>query len=187
MAVAEGFHRAWPSIRDSNFSTLITCIILFWFGNTFGAAMVKGFAITLAIGVLVSWFSAITVTRTFLTQLVNNGIMKGLTLYGGNMINIISKRYWFFLISALIIVPGLVSLIAKPHLNLGTDFQSGTAMTLQFDTDIQESALREALTTAGYQEATIQYSPSSKRIFCQYSCNYHRRVGSIGKRSSSVF
>jgi preprotein translocase subunit SecF len=81
------------------------------------------------------------------------------------MINIISKRYWFFLISALIIVPGLVSLIAKPHLNLGTDFQSGTAMTLQFDTDIQESALREALTTAGYQEATIQYSPSSKEYF----------------------
>ena len=82
MAVAEGFHRAWPSIRDSNFSTLITCIILFWFGNSFGAATVKGFAITLAIGVLVSLFSAITVTRTFLTQMVNNGIMKGLTLYG---------------------------------------------------------------------------------------------------------
>jgi preprotein translocase subunit SecD len=82
MAVAEGFHRAWPSIRDSNFSTLITCVILFWFGNTFGAATVKGFAITLAIGVLVSLFSAITVTRTFLTQLVNNGLMKGLTLYG---------------------------------------------------------------------------------------------------------
>jgi preprotein translocase subunit SecD len=82
MAVAEGFHRAWPSIRDSNFSTLITCVILFWFGNSFGAATVKGFAITLAIGVLVSLFSAITVTRTFLTQLVNNGIMKGITLYG---------------------------------------------------------------------------------------------------------
>jgi preprotein translocase subunit SecD len=82
MAVAEGFHRAWPSIRDSNFSTLITCVILFWFGNSFGAATVKGFAITLAIGVLVSLFSAITVTRTFLTQMVNNGIMKGITLYG---------------------------------------------------------------------------------------------------------
>ena len=82
MAVTEGFHRAWPSIRDSNFSTLITCVILFWFGNSFGAATVKGFAITLAIGVLVSLFSAITVTRTFLTQMVNNGIMKGLTLYG---------------------------------------------------------------------------------------------------------
>ena len=83
MAVQEGFHRAWPSIRDSNVSTLITCVILYWFGGTFGAFMVKGFAITLALGVIVSLFSAITVTRTFLTQMVNNGMMKTLTLYGG--------------------------------------------------------------------------------------------------------
>ena len=82
MAVQEGFHRAWPSIRDSNFSTLITCVILYWFGGTFGAFMVKGFAVTLALGVLISLFSAITVTRTFLTQMVNNGMMTHLTLYG---------------------------------------------------------------------------------------------------------
>ena len=83
MAVQEGFHRAWPSIRDSNFSTLITCVILYWFGGTFGAFMVKGFAVTLALGVLISLFSAITVTRTFLTQMVNNGMLTHLTLYGG--------------------------------------------------------------------------------------------------------
>ena len=82
MAVQEGFHRAWPSIRDSNISTFITCIILYWFGNTFGAFMVKGFAVTLFLGVAISLFSAITITRTFLTQLVNNGMMKTLTLYG---------------------------------------------------------------------------------------------------------
>ena len=78
MAVQEGFHRAWPSIRDSNMSTFITCIILYWFGNTFGAFMVKGFALTLFLGVAISLFSAITITRTFLTQLVNNGMMKNL-------------------------------------------------------------------------------------------------------------
>ena len=61
-----GFGRAWPSIRDSNLSTLITCVILFWFGSTFGASIVKGFALTLAIGVLVSMFTAIVVTRTLL-------------------------------------------------------------------------------------------------------------------------
>lgn len=65
-AVRIGFRRAWPSIRDSNASTLITCAILFWFGATFGASIVKGFAITLAIGVMVSLFTAVTVTRTFL-------------------------------------------------------------------------------------------------------------------------
>jgi preprotein translocase subunit SecD len=61
-----GWKNAWPSIRDSNFSTLITCGILYWFGNTFGASIVKGFALTLAIGVMVSMFTAIVVTRTFL-------------------------------------------------------------------------------------------------------------------------
>jgi preprotein translocase subunit SecD len=65
-AVDTGFARAWTSIRDSNISTLITCAILVWFGGTFGASIVKGFAITLAIGVLVSMFTAIVVTRNLL-------------------------------------------------------------------------------------------------------------------------
>jgi preprotein translocase subunit SecD len=65
-ALEDGFSRAWSSIRDSNISTLITCAILYWFGNQFNEAAIKGFAITLAIGVLVSLFSAITVTRTFM-------------------------------------------------------------------------------------------------------------------------
>jgi preprotein translocase subunit SecD len=65
-AIDLGWKRAWPSIRDSNFSTLITCVILFWFGSAFGASVVKGFALTLALGVGVSLFTAIIVTRTFL-------------------------------------------------------------------------------------------------------------------------
>jgi preprotein translocase subunit SecD len=65
-AIDIAWSRAWPSIRDSNSATLITCLILFMFGNTFGASMVKGFAVTLALGVGVSLFTAIIVTRTFL-------------------------------------------------------------------------------------------------------------------------
>jgi len=61
-----GFNRAWPAIRDGNVSTLITCVILFWFADTLGASIVQGFAATLAIGVLISMFSAITISRTFL-------------------------------------------------------------------------------------------------------------------------
>lgn len=61
-----GFKRAWSSIRDSNISTLITCIILY----NFGQPIIKGFAVTLAIGVLVSMFTAITVSRTFLQMLI---------------------------------------------------------------------------------------------------------------------
>jgi protein-export membrane protein SecD len=64
-AIQAGFDRAWTSIRDSNISTIITCAILFYFGSTFGASMVKGFALTLIIGVLTSMFTAVTITRTF--------------------------------------------------------------------------------------------------------------------------
>jgi protein-export membrane protein SecD len=76
-SIEAGFDRAWTSIRDSNISTLIICAILYWLGSGFdilglelvGAPAVKGFAITLAIGVLISMFTAVTVTRTFLRLL----------------------------------------------------------------------------------------------------------------------
>ena len=68
-AVNIGFNRAWTAIRDGNVSTLITCAILFWFADTLGASIVQVFAITLAIGVAVSMFSAITVSRTLLRVL----------------------------------------------------------------------------------------------------------------------
>jgi protein-export membrane protein SecD len=65
-ALSTGFDRAWTSIWDSQASTLIICAILYVFGSNFGAGIVKGFAITLAIGTVLNLFTAITVTRTFM-------------------------------------------------------------------------------------------------------------------------
>lgn len=70
-AVDLGWTRAWSSIRDSNLATIITSVILFWFGSTFGATIVKGFALTLALGVGISLFTAIVVTRTLLNLVLN--------------------------------------------------------------------------------------------------------------------
>jgi protein-export membrane protein SecD len=69
-AVEAGFDRAWQSIRDSNFSTILICLVLFFFGQTPGASLVAGFAVTLAIGLVVNLFTAVIVTRTFLSLLV---------------------------------------------------------------------------------------------------------------------
>jgi preprotein translocase subunit SecD len=69
-AVDIAWKRAWPSIRDSNIATLITCGILFWFGSAFGATIVKGFSLTLAIGVVISLFTALVITRTFLNLVI---------------------------------------------------------------------------------------------------------------------
>ena len=66
MSINIGFDRAWPAIRDGNVSTLITCAILFWFADQLGASIVQGFAATLAIGVGISMFTAITVSRSLL-------------------------------------------------------------------------------------------------------------------------
>jgi preprotein translocase subunit SecD len=62
----QAWTRAWPSIRDSNIAALITAGILYWFGSTFGATIVKGFSLTLALGILISLFSSLYITRTLL-------------------------------------------------------------------------------------------------------------------------
>ncbi len=79
-AVDAGFNRAWLAIRDSNVTTFIACIVLYWFGDTFGAFMVKGFALTLFIGVALSMFTAITVSRLFLS--ITAKAVKNTWLYG---------------------------------------------------------------------------------------------------------
>ena len=65
-AFDQAWTRAWPSIRDSNIAALITSGILYWFGSTFGATIVKGFSLTLALGIGISLFSSLYITRTFL-------------------------------------------------------------------------------------------------------------------------
>ena len=77
-SVEDGFNRAWLSVRDSNFSSLITTLILGYFGSS----IIRGFAITLALGIIVSMFTAITVTRTFLRLLVGHNILVHHGLYG---------------------------------------------------------------------------------------------------------
>lgn len=69
-AIEAGFDRAWTSIRDSNISTIIITIILYFFGNAFGASAVQGFAITLGMGLIINLFTAVIVTRTLLHTIV---------------------------------------------------------------------------------------------------------------------
>jgi preprotein translocase subunit SecD len=76
-ALEEGFRRAWLSIRDSNVSSLLTAFILMWFGTS----LIKGFAVTLAIGIVVSMFTALTVTRTLMRLMVSSWMEKHLWLF----------------------------------------------------------------------------------------------------------
>jgi len=72
VSVTEAFARAWPSVRDSNISTLLTCLVLFWFGTS----VIKGFALTLSVGIVVSLFSAMFITRLFLKMVGESSATK---------------------------------------------------------------------------------------------------------------
>ncbi len=80
-AMDVGFNRAWPAIRDGNVSTLITCVVLLWFGNRLGGGLVNGFALTLLVGVLVSMFTAVLVSRNLLQALQATGLGRAASLF----------------------------------------------------------------------------------------------------------
>ena len=167
-AIEHGFDRAWSSIRDSNASTLITCGILWWFGDRFNAQQVEGFAITLAIGVVISMFSAIVVTRTLLRMLVGTGVNRYPWLFAAEqrapgaggvrrfLPDFVGRRWFYFGLSALILVPGLLSLAVPPALKGGIEFESGATFTIDFvREDISVSAVEEVLEDLGY-DARVQ-------------------------------
>ena len=82
VAVETGFNRAWPAIRDSNITTIIACVILYWIGSALAEPRMMGFALTLGIGVALSMFSAIIITRTFIRLLVGTNVADNLPLFG---------------------------------------------------------------------------------------------------------
>ena len=174
LALELGFNRAWPSIRDSAISTLITSLILFWFGSNFGASVVKGFAVTLALGVITNIFTAVTVTRTLLRfmlgltgeSLKSNALLMGFSLqkaegkkapgWTTGLFNIVDKRKWYYIFSAIIIAAGLAAMggaaarFGSP-LKLSIDFTGGSLMELQFQEPVQPETVRQVFTDFTYQ------------------------------------
>ncbi len=180
VAIEAGFNRAWVAIRDSNVSTLITCAILWWFGDKLGTPLVTGFAITLAIGIVTSMFSAMFVTRSFLRFFVGSWAQEKPGVFGvpktladtpqdptpGRRINVVNRRFWYFAISGAVILPGIVSLIFPPAFNTGIEFSSGSTIEVRFinpaDRDrltggeVTVTAVRQELEELGHGDAIVQ-------------------------------
>jgi protein-export membrane protein SecD/preprotein translocase SecF subunit len=175
-AIEHGFSRAWSSIRDSNVSTLITCAILWVFGDQLGAALVKGFALTLAIGVGVSMFSSIWVTRTFLRLLIGTPLARHWELFGVErpemrdgvpvrppprrlpaLLNLVGNRRFYYVLSVAVMVPGIISLLIPPALQPGIEFTSGTTATYRFlGTAPSQQAVRDFFADQGFSDARVQ-------------------------------
>lgn len=144
-SIREGFDRAWDSIRDSNFSSLITCGILFFFGSS----IIRGFALNLALGILISMFSAIMLTRTILLFTANTKLSENLWLWGKakekkqRQFQFIKHTKPFFIFSgALMTVLLILSLTFG--LKLGLDFTGGTMLEVK-GTEMTAPAITETL------------------------------------------
>jgi len=146
-AVEAGFNRAWSSIRDSNYSSLITCAILFYLGSS----IIKGFAFNLAAGIIVSMFTAITITKTFLKAFIGTKLGQKLWLFGvkenapeKQPIKFMKMSKIFMGLSGTIIVIGIIAAAVfgfKP----GLDFTGGTLMELKFNKNITAQDLKSSL------------------------------------------
>jgi preprotein translocase subunit SecF len=94
------------------------------------------------------------------------------------MIDIVNKRNWFFLISILLLVPGIISMIAFGF-RLGIDFSSGTVMTLRFSQPVDQSALRQQMATLGYADATIQKTSDGDFLVRTKDINTDQKIALI--------
>ncbi|MFC1615597.1 protein translocase subunit SecF [Patescibacteria group bacterium] len=160
-ALQNGFTRAWTSIRDSNFSTLITCAILFYFGSS----IIKGFAFNLAAGILVSMFTAITVTKTLLQGFIGKKIAKNISLFGAGkteeegykapQFRFIKRTGVWLTISGILVTTAIVSFFVI-GLNLGIDFTGGTLMEFRFEEQIDKNELEMNIQEAGAELAEEQ-------------------------------
>ncbi|MGQ9880173.1 MAG: protein translocase subunit SecD [Armatimonadota bacterium] len=152
-AIDDGFKRAFTAIFDSNVCTIITSLILF----ALGTGAVKGFALMLMIGVAISMFTAITVTRTMLWTLVSFGIGNNPRLFGlgrqwQTHVEIIGKRNLWFAISGAFIAVGVIAW-AVGGLRLGVDFAGGSELQLRFEQPITARQVQSVLARNGFQDA----------------------------------
>jgi SecD/SecF fusion protein len=154
-SIEAGFKRAITAIVDSNVCTLITCGILWWFGT----GQVRGFALTLAIGVVISLFTAVTVSRTFLLLFANSTTGQNDNLYGLHggfhpKLGVTKRMGMWFGISGLIIVPGLIA-IAMGGIKPSIEFTGGTEISAQFDRPVTSAQIASALASVGHKESRI--------------------------------
>jgi SecD/SecF fusion protein len=168
-AIDTAFNRAFTSIFDSNVTTWIVCAILYWLGTN----LIKGFALTLAIGVAVSMFTAITVSRTMLHLVVNVPSLRKPGLFGldrtllsrrsgeGGWLQIFAHRRVFFTLSIALMAISLLCL-GVGRIRPGIDFTGGSVLQVAFQQAPDLAQVRAAVEKAGVEDAQVQTATDAR-------------------------
>lgn len=158
LALREGFGKAYRTILDSNLTTLIAVSLLFLFGS----GPVRGFAVTIGIGLLTSMFTAISVTRLLMEWRIRRRAREPLTIsgigwldrFGERGVNFLRGRMIGLTVSALLSIAA-IGLFVQPGLKYGVDFTGGTVVEVMAP-DVTVDQLRDTLTAHDLAEAGIQ-------------------------------
>jgi len=162
-AIGNGYARAFSAIFDSNLTTLIAAFLLFQFGT----GPIRGFAITLTIGLLASMFTAIVVTRVIFELLLNLGWIKSLPMLkfiGETRIDFISKRKIFYLLSIIVIAVGLFSYFKKGPAAYGIDFAGGQLQEYSFKNPPSVDKVRQVLKDINLADSAIQQFKDNPKV-----------------------
>ncbi len=154
-AVDNGYKRAFLTILDSNLTTLVSAVILFWLGT----GPVRGFAITLTIGLFSSMFTALTVTHVLFDMALSSGKLTKLTmmqLFKEPKLDYMRVRKCFYLISSSIIIGSIFFFFIRGEKNLSVEFAGGSAQEFYFQPGVPVEQVRGTLKEIGLENATIQ-------------------------------
>src|SRR5438309_2368315 len=164
VAVQAAYEKAFSSIFDANVTTLITAVILFWKAS----GPVKGFAISLTLGILASLFTALIVGRNIFEFFVDSGRVKKISmlhLISSQNIDFLGKGFLACMCSLALIVAGATSFYVRGEKNFGVDFRGGDLITLSSPHAIDVGKVRAALQPINLADATIQESNQGGKYY----------------------
>jgi len=154
-AINTGYSRALAAIIDSHVTSLIAGAMLFQFGS----GPIKGFAVTLTIGLLASLLTSIFITRTFFNFLTEKRLIKALPMmhvFSKPNFNFLNKKYICFVFSAVLLAWGMVNLVARKDTVYGIDFAGGQIQEFRFDKAVSADRLRSMFKEARMEHVVIQ-------------------------------
>ncbi len=154
-AISAGYHNALSAIMDSNLTTLFTALILFWFGS----GPIRGFAVTLSLGIVTSVFSAVVVTQVIFDFLTRGGKqinLKMFQFFGETHFDFLKIRKIAYAISLIVMFIGVASFIKRGETNYGIDFTGGAIQQVRFQEPISLADLRAGLAKEDLKEVQIQ-------------------------------
>ncbi|MBU1038546.1 MAG: protein translocase subunit SecD [Candidatus Omnitrophica bacterium] len=177
-AIAAGYHRAFSAIFDSNLTTIVAAALIF----KFGSGAIKGFAVTLTIGLIANLITAVWFSRWIFEMLCdqfNLAKLRFMSIFPVTKFDFIGKRKICYVISTVVIITGLSVFVSRGDKNYGVDFSGGTLQQYMFNKAVKTDDIRTALEDIGYGSASIQQYGNPREVIIRTQDDIATKLGKV--------